>query len=163
MKTKPKLAGAAAAITIVTLVCLACGGEKKPGPVSNVDAASEAIHPKTVSGADCPATGLWAVCSVEKRLKESGFVALKNDSAASARPGFSVDPAVYTLHRARLELYIYTAPAELARDLPKIDTVKVAPVFLRSGNMAALLFTDDATQAERLSLALTAGAPQGSR
>jgi hypothetical protein len=31
---------------------------------------------------------------------------------------------------------------------------------VRSGNLAAVFLTDNATQAERLTLALTAGAPQ---
>jgi hypothetical protein len=59
----------------------------------------------------------------------------------------------------------------MARDMAKIDTVAVAPagvaspwegtpVLVRSGNLAAVLITENQTQVERLTLALTAGAPQ---
>ncbi len=108
----------------------------------------------------CPANGLWAVCSVEKRLKQSGFVAQKSDSIGEKRAGISVKPVAYKLNKSRLELYLYDDAGSLARAIPKIDTSAIAPVFIRSGNLIALLFTDDGTQAERLSLALTAGAPQ---
>lgn len=124
--------------------------------------ASPAVAPGSPRQVDesCPADGLWAVCSVEKRLKQSGFVAQKTDSVGEKRAGFSVMPVAYTLNRSRLELYIYDDAAALQREISRIDTTRVAPVFIRSGNLAALLFTDDGTQAERLSLALTAGAPQ---
>lgn len=69
-------------------------------------------------------------------------------------------PVAYTLNRSRLELYIYDDSLQLQQEVASLDTTKVAPVFIRSGNLVALLFTDDGTQAERLSLALTAGAPQ---
>jgi hypothetical protein len=59
----------------------------------------------------------------------------------------------------------------MARDMAKIDTLTVAPpgvaspwegtpVLVRSGNLAAVLIADDGRQIERLTLALTAGAPQ---
>jgi hypothetical protein len=124
-----------------------------PAPAATIPSAGQERN-------GCPATGLWAVCSVEKRLKQSGFVAQKNDSTFPARPGFSVKPAIYTLNRSRLELYFYPDAASLNREIAKVDTATAAPVFIRAGNLAALFFTDDARQAERLSLALTAGAPQ---
>jgi hypothetical protein len=70
-----------------------------------------------------------------------------------------------------LEVFIYPNESALAADLAKIDTVSAAPrgapnqwsmppTFVRSGNLAAVFLTDNAAQAERLTLALTAGAPQ---
>jgi hypothetical protein len=70
-----------------------------------------------------------------------------------------------------LEVFVYPNESALAADVAKIDTVSVAPrgtpnkwsippTFVRSGNLAAVFLTDNATQAERLTLALTAGAPQ---
>jgi hypothetical protein len=87
------------------------------------------------------------------------------------RAGFSVRPAVYTLGRSRVEVFIYPTQELLAADIAKIDTVFAAPrgspnpwesvpTFVRSANMAAVFLTDNGTQAERLTLALTAGAPQ---
>ena len=121
---------------------------------------------------DCRHTGLWAACSVERRLRQSGFVAKKLDEETPTRPGFSVKPVAYSLGRSRLEIFLYKTPADLARDIAGLDTVRVvplgataspwesAPTLIRSGNLAAVLLTSSPLQAERLSLALTAGAPQ---
>jgi len=120
----------------------------------------------------CAHTGLWALCSVENRLRQSGFVAKRVEGQAPARPGFTIKPIVYTLGRSHLEIFIYPDEAALARDVSKLDTIAVAPVgtagswgetpplLIRSGNLAAVLLSQNPRQAERLSLALTAGAPQ---
>ena len=68
-------------------------------------------------------------------------------------------------------MFIYPNESALAADVARIDTVIVAPhgarnpwmmmpVFVRSGNLAAVFLTDSPTQGERFTLALTAGAPQ---
>lgn len=119
----------------------------------------------------CPRTGRWALCSVEKRLEQSGFVVKRISGEAPARAGFSVTPAVYVLGRSRLEVFIYPDEATLSREVAKMDTVTVAPrgsashweatpTFVRSGNLAAVFLSDNGQQVERLTLALTAGAPQ---
>jgi len=120
----------------------------------------------------CPRTGKWALCSVENRLVQSGFVVRRVNGEAPRRAGFSVTPAVYTLGRSRLEVFIYPSESALAADVAKMDTVSAAPrgaknpwpffspTFVRSANLVAVFLTDNPTQAERLTLALTAGAPQ---
>jgi hypothetical protein len=120
----------------------------------------------------CPRTGQWALCSVERRLVQSGFVIRRVEGAPPRRAGFSVLPAVYTLGRSRLEVFLYPSEAALAADVAKIDTLSAAPrgaknpwpffspTFVRSANLAAVFLTDNPTQAERLTLAITAGAPQ---
>jgi hypothetical protein len=102
---------------------------------------------------------------------QSGFVVRRVSGETPRRAGFSLPPAIYTLGRTRLEVFIYPDESALAADLAKIDTVIVAPrgarnpwlmipTFVRSGNLAAVFLTANATQAERFTLALTAGAPQ---
>jgi hypothetical protein len=120
----------------------------------------------------CPRTGQWALCSVEKRLGQSGFVVKRVSESPTRRPGFSVVPVAYMLGRSRLEVFIYPSESAVSADVAKIDTVSAAPrgapnpwpfhtpTFVRSANLAAVFLTDNATQAERLTLALTAGAPQ---
>lgn len=119
----------------------------------------------------CPHTGKWALCNVENRLRQSGFVAKRVNDKPVKRSGFSVAPAIYTLGRGHLEVFIYTDSAALARDTEKLDTLTVAargtaspwagtPILIRSGNLAAVLVTENSSQIERLTLALTAGAPQ---
>jgi hypothetical protein len=103
---------------------------------------------------------------------QSGFVVRRFNGEAPRRAGFSVAPAVYTLGRSRLEVFIYPSESALAADVAKMDTVTASPpgaknpwpffspTFVRSANLAAVFLTDNPTQAERLTLALTAGAPQ---
>lgn len=161
-----------AALIICSTACSKSGD--KPATVS-VDSALPATPPAASAArqvvSDCPHTGLWAVCTVERRLRQSGFVAKKLDEAPT-RAGFSVKPLVYSLGRSRLEIFLYENASDLSKDIAALDTVLVAPrgvttspwesapTFIRSGNLAAVLLTSSPVQAERLSLALTAGAPQ---
>jgi hypothetical protein len=119
----------------------------------------------------CAPTGLWALCSVEKRLTQSGFVVIKSDSPPPKRAGFSVAPTVYTLGHSRLEVFLYPSAAAVAREVAALDTLRIAPrgggnnwegspIFVRAGNLLAVFMTDNPQSAERVSLALTAGAPQ---
>lgn len=167
-------------VLIATLLHIACsqsaensvdstslGSAKSATDVERRDQAAQSTDKKS----PCPHTGQWAICSVERRLKQSGFVAKPVEGEAPQRLGFSVKPAVYTLGKARLEVFIYPDEAALGRDVGNLDTVEVAPkgatgswemrpLFIRSGNLAAVLLSENPRQAERLSLALTAGAPQ---
>jgi hypothetical protein len=90
---------------------------------------------------------------------------------AQPRAGFSVRPAIYNLGRGRLEVFIYPDQSAANADVKRIDTVSAAPrggtspwptppTFVRSANLVAVFLTENPTQAERLTLALTAGAPQ---
>ena len=145
------------------------------GATAHVASDPTAAHPDSAPKTSaCPRTGLWALCSVERRLSQSGFVVRRvNGETPRRRAGFSVIPAVYTLGRTRLEVFIYPSESAVSADVAQIDTVFAAPrgtkspwgmgvfpTFVRSGNLAAVFLTDNATQAERLTLALTAGAPQ---
>ena len=132
---------------------------------------SETSTKQAGSTSPCPRTGRWAICTVEKRLEQSGFVPRKLEDENPRRLGFSVAPVVYSLGRARLEIFLYADEAALTRDLARLDTIIVAPRgsendweipprFMRSANLAAVFLTRNEQQAERLGLALTAGPPQ---
>lgn len=108
---------------------------------------------------------------MEKRLEQAGFVPRKVDGENPRRLGFSVTPVVYALGRARLEIFLYPDEAALSRDLGGLDTTivaprgggndwKIPPRFMRSENLVAVLLTRNELQAERVSLAITAGPPQ---
>jgi hypothetical protein len=121
----------------------------------------------------CPRTGLWAQCSVEKRLSQSGFVVRRMPDSVKRRSGFSVLPIPYILGRSRLDVFIYPTADAVTNETSRLDTalagprgvrnqwgVGVQPTFVRSANLIAIFLTDNPTQSERLSLALTAGPPQ---
>ena len=90
---------------------------------------------------------------------------------AQRRAGFSVPPTIYNLGKARLEVFLYPSQSAANADVKKIDTASaapkgdtgnwpMAPTFVRSANLVAVFLTANPTQAERLTLAITAGAPQ---
>jgi hypothetical protein len=134
-------------------------------------AASSAVRASQTNSSPCPRTGRWALCSLEKRLQQAGFVVRRVTGEAPRRPGFSVAPAVYTLGHSRLEVFVYPDEAALTKDIARIDTLtasprgrpstwEMTPTFVRSANLAAVFLSDSPVQAERLTLAITAGAPQ---
>ena len=136
------------------------------GPVVPVSGASA-----TPGGGSCPRTGLWAECSVEKRLSQAGFVVQRGVAPAQRRAGFSIAPTIYTLGKSRLEVFLYPTESAANADVKRIDTLSAAPkggtadwpmppTFVRSANLVAVFLTANPTQAERLTLAITAGAPQ---
>jgi hypothetical protein len=156
---------------------VACGSDSNREPADTVSVvadtstlAATGSQPIGQPGSPCPGTGRWALCSLEKRLEQSGFVLRKQEEGTN-RSGFSVKPVVYTLGRARLEVFIYADESALSRDLAKLDTTlaaprgqtndwQIPPRFVRSANLAAVLLTRNEQQAERVTLALTAGPPQ---
>ena len=164
---------------IIAPFVLGCGHERPDASSSDstsLATARTAVDTPLASGsstpkAACPRTGLWALCSVEKRLTQAGFVVNHATEPAPRRAGFSVSPAAYTLGRARLEVFIYADSTAARRDVASLDTLTASPrgvganwgmppTFVRSANLLAVFLTDSPQQAERLSLALTAGAPQ---
>jgi len=161
----------------VCILAAACRNEPAPQTDTVAAAPSAAVSATAeVAASDstrtpCPHNGRWSICTVERRLRQAGFVVKPVAGAPSDRAGFSVTPAVYTLGRARVELFVYADEASLARDLAGMDTVALAPrgsvtpwettpVLVRSGNLAAVLLSQNQRQVDRFSLAITAGAPQ---
>ncbi len=177
MKRPPRLH-----LTALAILAACSGSSSQPAESAASTPANSAVASaspsgsapqKAQKGSPCPRTGRWALCSVETRLVQSGFVVRRVDGETLHRAGFRITPAVYTLGRTRLEVFIYPNESALSADVANIDTVFAAPrgtrnswgvgivpTFVRSGNLAAVFLTDNPTQAERLTLALTAGAPQ---
>jgi hypothetical protein len=137
---------------------------------SSIQATPSSNNPGAAT--DCPHDGRWALCSVERRLKQSGYVVKRVEQDSIRRAGFTVKPVVYTLGRSKIEIFLYQDSASVARDVAKLDTLSVGPVgkpsqwgdipptLIRSANMAAVILSASAVQTERIMLALTAGPPQ---
>ena len=162
----------------MSILCSGCArgrdsatvASSRSGQVDN-GAQSQRTAPSATSKSDCPRTGRWALCSVEKRLEQSGFVVSRVETGPHHRAGFSVVPVTYTLGHAHLEVFLYPDGAAAAREVAGLDTATAGPrgsksqwptppTFVRSVNLIAVLLTDSPVQAERMSLALTAGPPQ---
>ena len=137
-----------------------------------VATSSSTVAPAaSAKGSPCPRTGLWALCSLEKRLSQAGFVVRPVTGETPRRAGFGVAPAAYILGHSRLEVFVYPDEAALSKDIAGLDTLTASPrgklsawvgarTFVRSANLAAVFLTDSPVQAERLTLAITAGPPQ---
>ena len=167
-------------VCVGLLACIGCSSSREidsTKDTSSVSARSPSRDrtamgdPVSLSSSDaCPATGQWALCSLEKRLRRSGFVLNRIDGEEPTRPGFDMKPAVYTLGHGRVEVFLYDDDKALADDLADIDTIAVAksgtagtwpspPTLVRSGNLAAVFMDQTPRQSERFVLAITAGAP----
>ena len=155
---------------IATLLGCARENEPPPEPVATASFEAADTSPR-IREFSCPHTGLWSECTLGRRLKQAGFVVKRSEEKARKRAGFSVEPVVYSLGSSRLEVFIYKDESSLAKDIALIDTVTVSPrgtppawestpILIRSGNLAAVLLTQNPRQAERAMLAITAGAPQ---
>ena len=166
-------------LCVPSVVLLACTSSRERA--MSADTASSEVVTSTASEAassspakktsECEPTGAWALCSVEKRLAQAGFVPRRVAEVGQRIAGFSVSPASYALGHSTLEVFLYRDAAALTRDWANLDTLtasprgrvpawKTPPTLVRSANLAAVFLTDSPTQADRLTLALTAGAPQ---
>ena len=155
----------------VILILASCGKGEKTVASSPSPAPPVAIVAPRAPADTCVKNGLWAPCSIQRRLKQSGFVVKQMDTASHKRDGFSVEPVVFSLGKSRLEAFIYESEAAATKAVSSLDTVAVAPkgktaawpltpLFIRNTNLIAVLLTENARQAERATLALTAGPPQ---
>jgi len=137
------------------------------GAERKMDTDSGAVAPPVPAAAagECPLTGKWELCSVRDRLEHAGLVPQPRDSV---RPAFaSVPGVVYGIGRGELQIFLYPDSAARARDFARFDAAQVqspagTPTLITSNNLAAILLSDNATQVERVRLALTAGLPERS-
>ncbi len=117
----------------------------------------------------CPRTGHWIDCHVRERLIRSGLA--PHDTSREALPALGPSPVVYRLGRGGLAVYLFPDSAARARAAASLDTVKYAraaraptmftqATVIENDNLLGLLFSKNEQQIERVSDALTAGAPQ---
>lgn len=150
-----------------------CGGR---GDVTrdtlSTSGARASAAPAVPSLPECPnKTGRWDECNVRQRLERAGL-APQPITGEIRQPLFGVPGMGYRVGHAELQVYLYADASALAKDLARIDTVRVqgpdttarvtwsaTPTLITSNNMAAVLLSDQGTQIERVRLALTAGLP----
>jgi len=117
----------------------------------------------------CPKTGHWRDCHVRERLIRSGLA--PHDTTREALPALGPAPIVYRLGKGGLAVYIFADSTARTRAAASLDTVKYvrAPrgptmlsqaTVIENDNLIGLLFSKNEQQIERVSDALTAGAPQ---
>jgi hypothetical protein len=106
---------------------------------------------------------------VRERLIRSGLA--PHDTVRESLPSLGPSALVYRLGRGALAVYLFPDSAARARAASSLDTVKYvrAPrgptmysqaTVIENDNLLGLLFSKNDQQIERVSDALTAGAPQ---
>ena len=130
-----KLRLALAAFTVLVCGCRSSTNQATR-PDSSATATSVTNSSTTLKAAAsgggkslCPRTGLWALCSVEKRLQRSGFVIEHVKGGQPRRAGFSVAPVAYSLGRSRLEVFLYGSPESATKDVAGLDTLAAAHAY----------------------------------
>lgn len=171
---------------VIAVVGLACGGERHaaadsvtsaappatPAPIVDTSAASAITSAPTASRDTCPLEGEWRPCSVEKRLMDAGYRAVRD--GVSPTGVFPVEGVRYALGAVPLHVFVFTSAADRAKAVAAIDTIAVAhpgapnpwggpPTLIVSNNLAVVLVSDNGRQIERVQNAITAGLPRAAR
>jgi len=149
------------------------GGERAPAADSSRTqaAAPAATATATASGTRpaCERTGHWIPCQVRQRLERSGLA--PRDTSAGDQPALGPAPTVFRVGKGSLAVYLFTDSTTRARAATKLDTVTFVnwdrpltilsrATVIQNDNLLALLYSKNEQQRERVSDALTAGAPQ---
>ena len=166
------------ALLAVALVSGACGSSSKKVPAA---AKTDTGDNRQLAGAapgspDCPATGLWAQCSVLYRLERSGIAPHLDSTEKVEEKALTASSSSFVVKfgtSSRLEVFLY--PDSMARivDGKKLDRTKLVNAtatqtinrertLIENGNLLGLLTSLNERLRERVSDALTAGAPQPS-
>lgn len=152
------------------LVC-ACGDTPAPAK-SPVAYATPVPRPPTPSDSLCPRDGLWRACHLEDRISKAGMMIKALDTLRV--PHVNLPGIRYKIGKnAKLVAYFFPDSLAGAKATASLDKLRLTPPgdsigqwptapfeAIRSANMIAVLFEVNAAQAERVRLALTAGAPQ---
>jgi hypothetical protein len=156
----------------VSLAAAACGEAPEPARSAAVATSTPVPRPPSPSDSLCPRDGQWRSCHLEDRINKAGMGIKVMDTISV--PYFAERGVRYRIGKtAKLVAFYFpdSAAAEQAtnglhaqRLTPDGDTLGAWPSApletIRSANVIAVLFEVNAAQAERVRLAITAGAPQ---
>ena len=160
------LAGVMAAFSVV-----GCGKEDAP---ARTPAATSGAAATSVAAGDtrCPATGKWARCSVLHSLERAGVAPRLDSTAKVEEEALHGESFVVKIGQiAKLEVFLYPDSSARVADEAKLDrtqfvngtatqTIRRERTLIENGNLVGLLTSLNERQRERVSDALSAGAPQ---
>lgn len=162
---------------VAAALCAACGSKQQQQEQQQAAAKPDSAVPIPMLGAapgspNCPATGLWDQCSVLYRLDRSG-IAPHVDSTGKIEEKALTGKAFAVKFGAnsRLEVFLYADSAARIADGAKLDRTKLVGgtaaqtmnrerTLIENGNLIGLLTSLNDRLRERVSDALSAGAPQ---
>ncbi|GLC25561.1 hypothetical protein [Roseisolibacter agri] len=162
---------AAALALVAALSTLAgCADREKARADSAAIAATLAPPPGAPPASDCPKDGRWRTCSITKRLTDAGLIPHQLPDTTRV-PFLTPAGASWTVSKVDLRVFLYDSVAQADREAQALDPIRVAPrggsyawpapaTLVHSGNLIAVLLSENARQVERVQLALEAGPPQ---
>jgi hypothetical protein len=168
--TVNRLIGRAPAVAAALLAIVAGCGTGTPAARDSAVAVTASQSARAAGAPVCPRTGHWSDCQVKLRLDQAG-VAPRTGEAPSDLPRLGPVPTIYLLGQSPLAIYLFPDAGARERAARQLDTAKfIAPsvpltmrgegTAIQNDNLLALLFSRNDLQRERVSDALTAGAPQ---
>jgi hypothetical protein len=157
---------------VAAFALLAC--EKPAKDARPVESKSASPSPVAVTPGDprCPATGQWAECSVLYRLDRSGLAPHIDSTGTASEKALTGRPLLIKFGTtSRLEIFLYSDSAARIADARKLDrtalvgatgpqTLRRERTLIENANLIGLLSSINDRLRERVSDALTAGAPQ---
>ena len=155
-------------------LALALGCGKASAPPAKRDTAATTAPVVATADSTCPATGLWAECSVLYRLERAGLAPRVDSSATPAEKTLNGRAAVYKIGlSSSLEVYLYPDSTARVADAKKLDrtqlaapgvpqTIKRERLVIENSNLIGLFSSLNEHQRERVGDALLAGPPQPS-
>ncbi|HEV8216878.1 MAG TPA: hypothetical protein VGP95_13620 [Gemmatimonadaceae bacterium] len=156
---------------VLLMALFACdkpAGEARPAETKSAPAPVAA----TPGDPRCPATGRWAECSVLYRLERSGLAPHVDSTGSASEKSLTGRPLLIKFGTAsRLEVFLYPDSAARKADAAKLDraglvgatqqqTLRRERTLIENANLIGLLSSINDRLRERVSDALTAGAPQ---
>jgi hypothetical protein len=150
----------------------ACDKTAKESRSAETTSAPPAPTAVTPGDPRCPATGLWAECSVLYRLERSGVAPHVDSTGKPEEKALTGRPLLVKFGTtSRLEVFFYADSLARIADVKKLDpktlvsatgqqTLRRERTLIENGNLIGLLSSINDRLRERVSDALTAGAPQ---
>lgn len=162
----------------VVIAIFACSGDRAPQAAEEPKAPEVATVESTLAvmpapGGACPTYGLWQACNVEERISRAGLAVNRRENGIK-HDFMRVEGLVWETSRAEVQVFLYASEEDRMKDTGLLDTVFVSPpgkrimwrwpaTLVTSGNLAAIILSQNGRQSERIALALGAGLPAAPR
>lgn len=157
--------------SLAAALCLAAACADKASVKPAVDSALPIVAaPSPGSAKDCPDTGLWARCSVLKRLERSGLTIHADSLKEIREPALSIAGQRLPIAGGEIEIFVYADSGSRSRDAAKLDPKAFIPpsrdqstrrerTLVTNSNLLVLMNVVSEANRERIANGLMAGPP----
>lgn len=150
---------------------LGAGCAEKASVKAAADRGPIVAAASTGTATDCPATGLWAQCSVLKRLEQAAFAVHADSLTTISEPPLSIPGKRLPIANGEIEIFVYADSMSRLRDAAKLDSTAFIPpsrqrtvrrerTVVTNANLLVLMNVASEAYRERIANYLMAGPPQ---